>query len=218
MRQVIPFYKEIVFKTNIANIISISLEHTESIGDGEVNGEFTVFGEYKIHADTTEKESFKYKLPFTAIVPDNIDINSVVVDIVDFTYDQIENDVLKVNIDFSIVGDEVVIPKVVDDYEIERNIEDILSPRNDEVLIPVDNIETLEEVNMVQENIEKEETVIVSDNDEYVTYHVHVVGVNETIESITKLYNANLELLKDYNDISKVNIGDKILVPEYVRE
>ena len=66
MKQVIPFYKEIVFKSNIANLTSISLEHTEKILDGEISGEFIVYGDYKEHNDTTEKESFKYKLPFTA--------------------------------------------------------------------------------------------------------------------------------------------------------
>ncbi len=31
MKQIVPFYKEIVFKNNIANLTSISLEHKENI-------------------------------------------------------------------------------------------------------------------------------------------------------------------------------------------
>ena len=93
MKQVIPFYKEIVFKNNIANIVSVSLEHNEKIMDGEVVGEFIIFGEYKIHNDTTEKESFKYKLPFTALIPDDVDTSTITVDIADFKYEQIDVDV-----------------------------------------------------------------------------------------------------------------------------
>jgi hypothetical protein len=100
MKQVIPFYKEIVFKNNIANLTSISLEHTEKVLDGEVSGEFIVYGDYKVHNDTTEKENFKYKLPFTALIPNDIDPSTVRIDISDFRYEQIDTDVLRIDIDF----------------------------------------------------------------------------------------------------------------------
>lgn len=106
MKQVIPYVKEIVFKTNIASITSISLEHEEKIFDGEIAGDFIIFGDYKLHNDTTETEMFKYRLPFTTILPDNIKKDTIKVDIEDFVYEQIEDDVIKVNIDFSIYGDE----------------------------------------------------------------------------------------------------------------
>ena len=80
MRQIIPFVKDVVFKTNIASITSISLECEEHVSEGEINGNFIVFGDYKIHNDTTEKELFKYKLPFTAIIPDNVILDTVSLD------------------------------------------------------------------------------------------------------------------------------------------
>lgn len=48
----------------------------------------------------------------------------------------------------------------------------------------------------------------------YVTYHIHVVGENDTIDSITNNYKISKEILGEYNDLSNLNIGDKILIPE----
>lgn len=48
----------------------------------------------------------------------------------------------------------------------------------------------------------------------YVTYHIHVVGENDTIDSITNNYKISKEVLGEYNDLSNFNIGDKILIPE----
>ena len=259
MKEVIPFYKEIVFKDNIANLTSISLEHTEKVLDGEVSGEFIIFGDYKIHNDTTEKEDFKYKLPFTALIPDDVDPSSVVVDIADFKYEQIDSDVLRIDIDFSIEG--TVIPKleeercegeentsdleVIDEDEnIDEQIDEILNTCEDdkeaeEVLnnavedivineaddeCRADVIENNEvnheielddkkEVQVIEKVEEKKEIV-----EEYVTYHVHVVGNTDSVESIIKLYNTNLDILNEYNDIKDLKVGDKVIIPEYLDE
>ena len=85
MKEIIPFVKEITFSEKISTVTSISLEHQEQIKEGEINGEFIIFGDYKQHADTTEKEIFKYRLPFTTIIQDNIKPETIKVDIEDFT-------------------------------------------------------------------------------------------------------------------------------------
>lgn len=225
MKQVIPFYKEIVFKNNIANLTSISLEHTEKILDGEVSGEFIVYGDYKIHNDTTEKEEFKYKLPFTALIPNDIDPSTVSIDINDFRYEQIDNDVLRVDIDFCIEG--VVLQEVVDDREILDEVDDSISEEIDEIL-GFKEVEKLEEIDipkegvcveevrdeMIEEIIEHKEEKIET-LEEYVTYHVHVVGNNDSLENIIKLYNTNLDMLNQYNDIKDLKVGDKVIIPEY---
>ncbi len=286
MREIIPFCKDIVFKTNIASITSISLEHEESVSNGEVSGNFIIFGDYKIHSDTTEKEMFKYRLPFTALIPDNIEESSVMVDIDNFTYEQIENDVLKVNIDFSLEGNEkeeerVEVLEEIDDNEIvsdvpdnieeiyeaidnfvemrkkeeekellesnEENIdevvEDIVSEqienledvrvnninveleeeieddRNDTSNVIIQNNVTLD-VNAENNNLEEKEIVTMEkvEHSEYVTYHIHLVGNDETIDSILKRYGSSMDILKEYNDLSNVKIGDKVIIPEYLDE
>ena len=241
MKQVIPFSKEIVFKHNIASITSISLEHEEKVYDGEVSGDFIIFGDYKRHNDTTEKELFKYRLPFTAILPENVIINTVKVDIEDFTYDQIEDDVIRVNVDFSLSYEEEEIiakdeklaePKEeaeerseiasIDEdtiAEIETFLKDKEEKQNPSEDIINPDLIADENEKVISETKESEEIKEVkADNDEYVIYHNHIVKESETIEQIVSLYDTNLETVKKYNEIDKIKAGDKIIIPEYIDE
>lgn len=236
MKQIIPFSKEIVFKTNIASITSISLEHEEKVSDGEINGDFIIFGDYKIHNDTTEKELFRYRLPFTAIIPDNVIKDSVVVDIDDFRYEQIDEDVLKVNISFSLEGEERPLEeKAIEEerkYEEELNtfleqIDNKGDVKDDDSNELEDNIEeTSEELEEreVIDNVKQEEKIKEDKNidnglhDEYITYHIHIVKEDETLDTIIRNYNVNLDYIKEYNDITNVQIGDKIIIPELLDE
>lgn len=239
MKQIIPFCKDIVFKTNIAMINSISLDHKENIVDGEVCGEFIVYGDYKVHNDTTELIDFNYKLPFNAFLGANVIEDSVVLDIDNFTFDIIEEDVLRVNIDFFV---EASYEDKEDTEEllqnIDREIDDILGLDDievlkDDVVDEKEKIEVIEEIDEVAfeeilPEVTVDEKVIVEEkkdikleeeieqiNDEYVTYHVHVVNENESIEQILKIYNVSLELLKEYNVFTDIKIGDKLVIPEY---
>lgn len=233
MKQVIPFYKEIVFKKTIANLTSISLEHKENVLDGEVSGEFIIFGDYKVHNDTTEKEEFKYKLPFTALIPDDVDPATVVVDIADFRYEQIDEDVLRIDIDFSIEGEEIntergeeiLVPLEENEDKIEEQIDEIL---NTEECLEEELEENVEEIIDEEVNTEREDVEVVAKEEkheekietmeEYVTYHVHVVSNTDSVESIIKLYNTNLDVLNEYNDIKELKVGDKVIIPEYLNE
>ena len=210
MRHIIPFSKEIVFKTNIATITSISLEHEEKIFDGEVNGDFIIFGDYKVHSDTTEKELFKYRLPFTTLIPDNIIKDSVKIEIVDFNYEIIDKDVLKVDISFSLEGN---LKEEVETVEEDRKYEKELDQFLDNIIEKEEDIkevrEDKEEINEPREIEVKKE-----DKDEYITYHIHIVKEEETIEVIMKTYGVSLDYLKEYNDISNINVGDKIIIPQ----
>ena len=78
----------------------------------------------------------------------------------------------------------------------------------EEVQVREDTIN--EEVQVIEKTEEKIETM-----EEYVTYHVHVVGSNDSVENIMKLYNTNLDMLNQYNDIKELKIGDKVIIPEY---
>ena len=240
MKQIIPFVKDVVFKDKIAMITSISLEHEEKVIEGEVSGDFIIYGDYKVHNDTTEKELFKYRLPFTAILPDHIRKDSVVVDIKDFTYDLKEEDVLTVSIDFIIeaeeeeenivVKDERSIPfeqEIEKEEDVNQIIEDFLptmkeleekdaveSDRNNIEVIDKEsnNIEVRDEENIESETEEKEEI------SEYITYHIHIVSEGETIEHIIKKYETTLECIKTYNEIANLSVGDKLIIPDKTDE
>ena len=74
------------------------------------------------------------------------------------------------------------------------------------------------EMKTVKEDMkESEETIIQNVNpmdDSYATYHIHIVNSGETVETICTMYHSNLGLLSEYNDMSQVNIGDKIIIPK----
>lgn len=236
MKQVIPFYKEIVFKNNIASILNVSLEHEESILEGEISGNFILTGEYKIHNDTTEVESFRYKLPFTALISDDMNRDTISIDIESFSYEQIENDVLRIDIDFSIEyevnleDDEVEV--LEDEFDkIDREIDEILGlNKNDEerdifdiedvgddkdIVVPLIVEEKEEKLEVPVETIIEETKEEISNKEEYVTYYVYVVKESDTLEQILKTYNVSLEYLKEYNDIKDIKLGDKIIIPLY---
>lgn len=217
MREIIPFVKDVVFKDNIASICSISLEHEEKIFEGEISGDFIVFGDYKIHNDTTEKELFKYRLPFTAIIPDNLVKETIKVDIVDFTYEQIENDVIKVKIDFVLEGEERVDePEILEESQ---DIDELLGINKDEKDELLSKIEKIDETRNEEEQLDLQEEIKIEEACEnYVIYHIHIVSEGENLEDIIKHYDTNLDNIKIYNDITKINIGDKIIIPEYKDE
>ena len=41
----------------------------------------------------------------------------------------------------------------------------------------------------------------------------HMVKEGETVETICTMYNSNMSLLMDYNDLSNLTPGEKILIP-----
>ena len=74
------------------------------------------------------------------------------------------------------------------------------------------------ETKVVKEDMkESEETIIQNVNpmdDSYATYHIHIVNSGETVETICTMYHSNLGLLSEYNYMSKVAVGDKIIIPK----
>lgn len=102
MKMSIPYEKEIVFNTKIAEITSISLEYEANVLDEDIEGEFIVSGDYKIHELSVNKEPFKYRIPFSVSLTDDIIRDSIKYDINNFTYEVIDDDTLKVNIEFGV--------------------------------------------------------------------------------------------------------------------
>ena len=103
MKKIVPFKKDIDFNTNIAEISSISLEHTLKLKEENlVSGEFIVSGTYKLTDTSLNVDSFEYKLPFDISIDKKYDTNNIDVDISDFYYEVIDNEILEVNIEVSL--------------------------------------------------------------------------------------------------------------------
>ncbi len=217
----IPFTKDIEFEHKLQEITSISLEHDYKVEDGELKGNFIVAGDFKSHEVSINKEPFSYILPFEIELNNNIDTDTLEFMIEDFTYEVIENKILRVNIDFRVIASE----KEVKEEEKKIEFQDIdtafLDTKEDRETTE-ETLETPEETK--EENKEEdnrnfqnvEDTIInnVKDGDSYATYHIHMVNKGESVETICSMYNTNMAFLSEYNDLNNLNEGDKLIIPE----
>lgn len=106
MKQIIPFKKELPFKTKVSEITSISLERELHIEEeGVITGVFHITGDYKMNEGSINRENFSFDLPFDITLDPRYDVSTVVSDIEDFYYDVENEDTLKVNIDLYVEAD-----------------------------------------------------------------------------------------------------------------
>ena len=92
MKQTIPYNEKIVFKTKIAEVSSISLEHEYNVDNQEINGDFIISGDYKVHDVSVNKDPFLYRLPFSVTMPDNFEMETLEFEVRDFTYDVVRSE------------------------------------------------------------------------------------------------------------------------------
>ena len=197
MKKIVPFKKDIIFKTNLYEIVSISLDHELETQENLVKGKFIVSGEYKMLEKSVNNEEFSYYLPFTVDLDEKYILDNAVIDIDDFYYEIVNDNILRVGID-------VLIDNVEEKEEIEVR--------------EIDTIEEIEDTKRcIEEEVEppKKENVTYNEdtNETYKSYTVYIVRENDNIESIITKYDTTRDDLEKYNDISNVKIGDKIIIP-----
>ena len=127
MKQIIPFKKELPFKTKVSDITSISLERKiEILDSGIITGTFYITGDYKMNEGSINRDDFSFELPFDITLDPRYDTTTVKSDIEDFYYDIINNDTLKVNIDLFVLAEykEDIEEKVLSDSDLEDRRED----------------------------------------------------------------------------------------------
>ena len=188
MKKIIPFTKELTFINDIYEITSISLEHNYIVCENEIKGEFIINGDYT-KSIIDEKEPFIFNIPFNAIIDYDFDKDKIRVDIDDFNYNIKDSNILEVNI-------ELVIDNIIKKEE---------------------KIEVLEEPE-IKTSDEREEVTSIFDNfddkdDKYVTYNVHIYREDDDINKILNKYKISKEELSNYNDLEKITIGSKIIIP-----
>ena len=232
MNLIIPFTKDIKFNSNISEIVSISLEHDYTVNDGEILGNFIVSGDYKSHEVSVNKEHFEYVLPFSVELTTRIDRDSVDFSIEDFTYEIKNNDTLEVRIEYSVnaleekeeVKEEIEEEPLFERVEEDVTLEDMLDKINEDIRDDEEAEETDKEDTMETEVIEQRDvteddkkTIIDSINDAddaFVTYHIHIMKETDTIDTVCTKYNTTSSILSEYNDLSTVAIGDKLIIPD----
>jgi len=241
MEQIIPFQKDIIFKTKVNEVTSISLEHTLKLEDDmSVAGEFEIQGTYKM-SDVSEDDDFHYTLPFDIVLDHRYQPSDVTIDIDDFYYEIIDNEVLRVHIDVYVSGEEIGIEDLKKEV-----LEEVRSEVREEKEPPLEQLDDIEEdtfsnievetkkeieerameneIVMPQAEMLPQESVEVQDvntlfssveqsEEKYVSYHVHIVRNDETLETILAKYGTSLENLESYNDLNNMTVGTKLIIP-----
>lgn len=221
MKQIIPFEKDILFKTKIGELTSISLDNDLILkGEDIVTGNFYIKGTYKMISSSTNEEEYSYKIPCEIQISDIYDTYDCTIDIDDFSYEIKNDDTLCVKI------------SVLLDNLIKKELE-VTEKIKEEELIDMSNSLPIEEIeNVVIEDEKPEELVIdernidpvnvlndiksdiISNTDEsYLTYKVYTVQEEDTIEKICTNYKVSIDQIKDYNDFDNLTTGLKLLIP-----
>lgn len=233
MKQIVPFKKELPFKTKVSDITSISLERDIKVTDeGVVTGTFYITGDYKMNEGSINREKFSFDLPFDITLDPRYDISTVNTDIEDFYYDIKNEDTLKVNIDLFIEADYLPEP-IEDKKEEEQEAEEVIEDNKDEELVDVielnDRSTTIDKVdtdrtnaidnNKIEEDsdsssIEQDLFSNLDNTETYTTYYVYIVKEEDTIDKIITRYSITKEDLEYYNDIADIKVGDKIIIPK----
>lgn len=221
MKTIIPYEHDIKFDTKIAEITSISLEHEDSIKETEIMGDFIISGDYKVHSISVNKEPFKYRLPFSIELGDNLIRDSISYDISDFTYDIKDNDILTVKIDVTLMADEVA--EVPDEIEVEPVKEEpsVEISQEDNLNRELDNLITDTNTEVKDSNNSSEDVImnnVTNSANTYITYNVHVVKDNDTIDSICNNYKVSKDVVEEYNNIKDLKVGDKLIIPDNIDE
>ena len=228
--------RDFLFKDSIFEITSISVEHDEDINGSNLEGDFIISGDYRLHEISINKEDFSFKLPFIHEIRSNVNLDTVNLEITDFTYELNNNDELHVHIEYIVSGEQSLI-----EFADEKDLNEFLNKTDAEVVDLTEDEPRFKEVskeeilNIPAEDYKKEEkeepkeeikedkpseistnNIIGSINadETYVKYHVHTVMQNDTLEGILDKYKITLTDLKKYNTFEALEVNMKLVIPE----
>ena len=228
--------RDFLFKDSIFEITSISVEHDEDINGSNLEGDFIISGDYRLHEISINKEDFSFKLPSTHEIRSNVNLDTVNLEITDFTYELNNNDELHVHIEYIVSGEQSLI-----EFADEKDLNEFLNKTDAEVVdltedeprfkeiskeetldIPVEDSKKEEKEEPKEEIKEEKQSEISTNNiigsinadETYVKYHVHTVMQNDTLEGILDKYKITLTDLKKYNTFEALEVNMKLVIPE----
>lgn len=228
--------RDFLFKDSIFEITSISVEHDEDINGSNLEGDFIISGDYRLHEISINKEDFSFKLPFTHEIRSNVNLDTVNLEITDFTYELNNNDELHVHIEYIVSGEQSLI-----EFADEKDLDEFLNKTDAEVVdltedeprfkevskeeilnIPAEDSKKEEKEEPKEEVKEEKQSEISTNNiigsinadETYVKYHVHTVMQNDTLEGILDKYKITLTDLKKYNTFETLEVNMKLVIPE----
>jgi hypothetical protein len=229
MKKIVPFKKELFFKNNIAEITSISLEHTlHHEEEYLITGDFIISGEYRVTDVSLNTEKFDFKIPFDINVDEKYIMDKVVIDIDDFYYEIINSNSLLINV-------EVMIDKLEEKEEQEEKADrieltDIIEDTKDDITAFITNTK-VDAANIIEDNKKDlsnfyqdkgDEIVDMKDNfknnvKEYVNEKKDEVinKVKDKLEEISEFITYRIYILREEDNVdtvvNKYNVSREIL-------
>ncbi len=207
MKKVVPFSKQIPFNRTISEVTDIEVNHDLKLKNNyEVEGDILVKGKFKMTSASQLEEEFDYRLPFVIAIDSKYDTSNMEISITDFTFEIINEEDLKVNVDITLDNliDKLDIDSIKNPSEREIDILSDLDVREDNDIEEEIEVETKEDIKSIFNT---------NDNKEYSTYYVYIFRDSDTIEYLLDKYNISRDELEKYNDLSSINVGSKVIIP-----
>ncbi len=204
MNKIIPFNKDITFDEEIGEIISIALDDTLKFVDkNTIKGELIIRGCKKL-GDI--EEDFSYPIPVEIAVDDKYNTEKASINIDDFYYEIINGNILHVKIDLILDDLYYKEEKKIETRNITIDLKDDLIKEEDKIKKDNDNNEEVDILDLFKEKNTNEEK-------EYSIYRVYVVDENDTLDSILNKYKVSKDDLEEFNDLSDLKPGLKLIIP-----
>lgn len=182
MKKIISFEKEIAFSSMIGEVTSIALDHTLKFADSSsVKGNFVISGTYKMTEASTLEEKFSYEIPTEIDLSERLDLETCKISIDDFTYEVVNEDTLKCNIDVLVEGVEEVVLEEDDVEVLDRDERECDGDKKEDKEIEIPIKEDIKDLNT---DVEREEV----DDDKSVE---EVVTINKIDEKVKEEKEAN---------------------------
>lgn len=213
MNEIVSFSKEIDFNNNIDKISSISIEHTICLDkDSTVKGDLIVSGTYRQNEISLIDTPFSYKIPVDIVLDSKYDLSNITIDIDNFTYDVLDNNKLKINVDLILDNLEIKNKEEKEEDEI-ININDLFLEKEEEkkLEIPQKKEEVLS--NKEETSTDSLFANLTTSNETYVTYLIHIVNEEETLDNIMDKYKVSRTELEELNNLNEIKKGSKIIIP-----
>ena len=211
MNEIVSFTKEIDLKNNIDRIISISLEHTINYDSASsIKGDLIVSGSYRQNQVSLIDTPFSYKIPVDIVLDSKYDLSNITIDIDNFTYDLVDNNKLKIDVD--ILLDKLELKKEKEEI---ININDLFKEIDDEKKLEVPAVEEKEKEEEKEKNSNSDSLFsnLNSSSDSYITYSIYITKENDSLDDIMDKYKVSRVQLEEYNDLNDIKQGTKIIVP-----
>ena len=210
MNKIIPFNKDITFDDKIGEIESIALDDVLKFEDKDtIKGELIIRGCNKYQ---DMEKNFSYPLPVLITIDSKYDTTKATIGVDDFYYEIINENILRVKIDL-----------ILDDLYYEEEKRELNIAKEDDLIkedLNFDNDDFKTDISIEKDSDNDLEKDIVDDlfedineEKEYCIYRVYVVNDNDTIESILNKYKIKREELEQYNDLSNIKPGVKLIIP-----